>query len=218
MAQIFISHSARHTKALDFFNRAFATTNVTAKHEEIEAMVTGKRTNQQIRQDIGFSNAVFVILGEHVEKLPHTRDWVGSESGIASGANKDLWVFEAVEDFAKITVVIPQLRHYVLFDYTDAWLIYLRKIINSYDDSNVLKAMVAGAGMGGAISESVGGAVVGGGIALLMALNAQPRPAGFPINCPICRSVYNVHVGVLAMRCPVCNTRLQFGQQKPTGI
>ena len=214
MAQIFVSHSARHTKALEFFNKAFATANVTAKYEEIEAMVTGKRTAQQIKDDIRLSNAVFVILGEHVEKLPHTRDWVGSESGIASGANKDLWVFEALEDVPKITVVIPQLRHYVLFDYQDPWLIYLKKIIDSYDDSNVLKAIAAGAGFGGAISELLGGAVIGSGIALLMALNAQPRPVGFPINCPVCRSVYNVHIGVPAMRCPVCNTRLQFAQPK----
>lgn len=217
MAQIFISHSAKHQKAVDFFNKAFATTNVTAKYEEIEALVSGKRTAQQIKNDIHFSNAVFVILGEQVEKLPHTRDWVGSESGIASGANKDLWVFEALEDTAKMTVVIPQLRHYVLFDYTDFWLIYLRKVVASYDDSHVVKAMAAGAGLGGAISESVGGAVIGSGIALLMALNAQPRPAGSPISCPGCRSVYSVHLAASVMRCPVCNSRLLFNPQQPIG-
>src|ERR1700682_4143498 len=191
MAQIFVSHSAKHTKALDFLNKAFATTKVTAKYEEIEAIVTGKRTSQQIKADIQFSNAFFVVLGPHVEQIPHTRDWVGSESGQASGANKDVWVLEALEDSPKLTVLIPQLRHYVLFDYTERWLIYLRQRVASYDDSHVVPAMAVGAGVGGAIGEGVG-AVIGGGIALFLALNAQQRPVGFPMSCPTCRAVYSV--------------------------
>lgn len=216
MAQIFVSHSAKDTKAQDFLFKAFATTKVTAKYEEIEAMVTGKRTSQQIKLDIQFSNAVFVVLGPHVEQIPHTRDWVGSESGTASGANKDVWVFEAVEDSPKLTIVIPHLRHYVLFDYTDSWLIYLRQIIASYDDSHVFPAVAAGAGVVGALSESVGGALVGGGIALLLALTAQQRPAGLPITCFTCRAVYSVHLSVFTFRCPVCNTRLKL--QQPPGV
>jgi len=214
LAQIFISHSARDTKALDFLNRAFATTNVQAKHEEIEALISGKRTSHQIALDIQFSNAIFVVLGPHVEELRHTRDWVVWESGAASGTNKDIWVLEAVEDAPRISIVIPRLRHYVQFDYNDSWLIYLRQIIASYDDSHVVKAMAAGAGLGGAISESMGGALVGGGIGLLLALNnAQTRLAGFPIMCPNCQSFYSVHIGLPVMRCPVCNTGLRFGQQ-----
>ena len=216
MAQIFVSHSAKDAKPLDFLNRAFATTNVQAKHEEIEAMITGKRTSQQVKLDIQLSNAIFVVMGLNVEQLKHTRDWVVNESGFASGLNKDVWVLEAVEDTPKLSVVIPNVRHYVRFDYTDFWLIYLRQIVGSYDDSHVVKAMAAGAGIGGAISESVAGAAIGSGIGYLLALNAtQPRPAGFPITCPICRSVYSVHLGVPTMRCPVCNTGLTFQPPAP---
>ena len=42
VAQIFISHSARDRPILDFINRAFATTKVEAKYEEIEAILEGR--------------------------------------------------------------------------------------------------------------------------------------------------------------------------------
>ncbi len=37
MAQIFISHSAKDTRIIEFINLAFASTKVEAKYEEIEA-------------------------------------------------------------------------------------------------------------------------------------------------------------------------------------
>ena len=96
MAQIFISHSAKDTKPLQFLNQAFATTNVEAKYEEIEAIVSGKRTSQQIKADIAGSRAIMVVLGPNAEKLRHTRDWIVWESGTATGVGKDIWVLEAL--------------------------------------------------------------------------------------------------------------------------
>jgi hypothetical protein len=64
MAQIFISHSAKDRRIIEFINRAFASTKVAAKYEEIEAILEGRRTAQQIKGDIGISNAVFILLGE----------------------------------------------------------------------------------------------------------------------------------------------------------
>jgi len=147
--------------------------------------------------------------------LKHTRDWVVWESGTARGTNKDIWVLEALEDFPRLSVVIPHLRHYVCFPYTDPWLAYLRSIVASYDDSHILKAVVAGAGLGAGISETATGALIGGGIALLLAANAQTRPAGLPMMCPSCRSLYNIHIAVAVMRCPVCNTRIRLAPQNP---
>src|SRR6476659_6845636 len=120
MAQIFISHSAKDAKPIEFLNKAFASSNVQAKYEEIEAIATGRRTAAQIRADIAVSNAIMVVLGPNAETLRHTRDWIAWESGNA--ANKDVWVLEAFEDSAKLSVVIPHLRHYVGFHYNDQWL------------------------------------------------------------------------------------------------
>ena len=175
MAQIFVSHSAKDTKQLDFLNKAFASTNVQAKYEEIEAITRGRRNSAQIAADIAASNAIFVVLGPNVETLKHTRDWVVWESGRAQGTNKDIWVLEAFEDSALISVVVPHLRHYVCFHYNDAWLGYLRTVITSYDDSHILTAMVAGAGVGGGISETPMGALVGASIAWVLAANAKAQ-------------------------------------------
>ena len=210
MAQIFISHSAKDTKLLQFLDRAFATTNVQAKYEEIEAIMTGRRTALQIREDITASRAIMVVLGRHAEALKHTRDWVVWESGNASGIGKDIWVLEAFEDSPNLSIVIPHLRHYVAFDYADPWLIYLRNIIASYDDSQAIKTLAVTTGLGALIGEGAG-ALIGGGIGLLLAANTQPKaPAGLPFTCPQCRSIYNVHISAAAMRCPVCNAAIRF--------
>src|ERR1700730_2900727 len=114
MAQIF-SHSAKDTSLKNFINQAFATTKVEAKYEEIEAILDGRRTAAQIAADIAGSNAVFVLLGKNVERLKHTQNWVTWESGVGAAANKDIWVFEAFEDHAKLSVIIPHLHHHVCF-------------------------------------------------------------------------------------------------------
>lgn len=215
MAQIVVSHSAKETKPLEFLNKAFASSNVQAKYEEIEAIVSGRRTAAQIKADIAISNAIFVILGPNAEALKHTRDWIVWESGNAAAANKDVWVLEAFEDCPKLSMVIPHLRHYVAFHYNDQWLNYLRQMISSYDDSHVLPAGVAGGFIGTAIGGEPG-AIIGGilGIAFGRNLAAQARPAGVSITCLGCRSVYSVHVAVPSLRCPVCNARIQFAQVK----
>jgi MTH538 TIR-like domain (DUF1863) len=215
MAQIFISHSAKDTKPLDFLNRAFATTNIQAKYEEIEAIVTGRRTTLQIRTDINASRAIIVVLGPHAQALSHTRDWIVWESGNASGIGKDIWVLEAFEDSCNLSIVIPHLRHYVAFDYTDPWLSYLRQVIASYDDSQAIKILAATTGLGALIGEGPG-ALIGGGIGVLLAFNAQPKaPSGFPFTCPKCQSIYNIHIFATAMRCPVCNIAIRFEVPMP---
>jgi hypothetical protein len=217
VAQIFISHSSKDIKPIDLVSKVFASTNVQAKYEEIEAIMHGRRTAAQIAADVMASNAVFVVLGRNAESLSHTRDWVVSESGIARGMNKDIWVLEAFEESPSLSVIIPHLRHYVCFHYNDAWLGYLRAIVTSYDDAHVFKAFVAGAGVGAAVSESPVGALIGGGIAWILAANAtaQARPAGIPLNCGNCHSSYSVHVEVsTSMRCPVCNSRIGLPFQR----
>jgi hypothetical protein len=129
MAQIFVSHSAKDVALKNFINQAFATTKVEAKYEEIEAILEGSRTAAQIAADIGRSNAVFVLLSENVERLKHTQNWVTWESGVAAAANKEIWVFEAFEDRAKLSVVIPHLHHHVSFQCSDPWLVYMRAIV-----------------------------------------------------------------------------------------
>lgn len=213
MAKIFVSHSSKDGAIRDFFSTAFAVTSVQAIYEEIEAVLTGQRTAAQIRADITQSNAVFILLGENVEHLRHTRDWVAWESGVTAGAalqaNKPTWVFETISESPRLSVAIPHLQHYVCFEPSDSWLVYIRSIISSYDDSHVLPMTAAGTGLGGAFGGG-SGAFFGGLAGLLFAANLHTRPPGYPVICPQCRSSYQVHLAQPWMRCPVCNTRLQL--------
>jgi hypothetical protein len=216
MAQIFVSHSGKDRELVDVLARAFAATKVKAVYEEFEAILHGPATAQRILHHISQSNAVFVVIGKHVEENKHTRDWVGFESGAASGSTlqaiKDVWVLESLAETDTLSVVIPRLQHYICFDHKDErWQAYLTQIIGSYDDSHVLTAMAAG-GLAGAAVGRAEGAVAGIGAGLLLAcMTSQTRPMGFPLRCPQCSSVYNVHLAVARMRCPVCNARLIVG-------
>lgn len=185
-----------------------------AVFEEFEKIFKGKITRDQIGKDIENSRAVFVILSQNVEKIRHTRDWVVCETGVAK--NKDIWVFEPYSQYGKISVIVPFLRNYVVFGVNNSWLGYIRRIIESYDDSQTLPTVLAtgglGALVGSALSEDTeAGAVLGGiGGAILGAMmsdKSKGRPIGLPIECVSCNSIYSVHTpqGMKAIRCPVCN-------------
>lgn len=216
MAQIFVSHSSQDRELVDVLARAFAATKVRAIYEEFEAITQGPATAQRITQHIAQANAVFVVIGRSVEARKHTRDWVAFESGVAAGAalqaNKDVWVLESIADIDALSVVIPRLRHYVSFDHKDErWQAYLTQVINSYDDSHVLTAMAAGGLAGVAAARKPEGAVLGIGAGLMLAvMAAQTRPTGASFRCLQCTSVYNVHLALPRMRCPVCNARFVF--------
>lgn len=93
MAQTFVSHIAKDREFIDALARAFAATKVKAIYEEFEAIQQGPANAPRILQHISQSNAVFVVIGKHVEDRKHTRDRVGLESGAAAGmalqANKE---------------------------------------------------------------------------------------------------------------------------------
>ncbi|MDQ1591604.1 MAG: hypothetical protein QOG71_2231 [Pyrinomonadaceae bacterium] len=213
MAQIFISHSAKDDDLKNFFNKGFATSSVTAKYEEIEQLLKGTITTEAIKQDISVSNAIFVLLSPNVETLSHTRDWVGFEVGFAAGvggSNKDIWVFENIRDVGSLEMVIPSFDHYVVYDTSDVALVYVKRIIESYNDMRVLRNMAAGSGGGAMLAQDkVGGAVVGGIIGLIYSALSTGRPEGIEVTCPNpkCLLKYRIHLPQFMMqyRCAKCN-------------
>jgi hypothetical protein len=208
MAEIFISHSSKDKELKNFLSRAFASTQVRAIFEEFDAIKIGPPNAQRITGNIRQASAVFVLLGTNVDQ--HTRDWVLWESGVATDANKDIWVLESVNE--QSAVAIPHLRHYVYFNPADQfWQGYLSQIVNSYDDSHFLKAISVGAATGAAVSaeeEATRGALWGAAAGLLLAaMNSHTRPSGLPFQCYKCYSSYSIHSCVPSLRCPVCNWR-----------
>jgi hypothetical protein len=218
MAQIFVSHSKEDRDLVNFFSRVFAITKVRAVLEEFEKILTCEITSAKVIQDIENSNAVFVILSKNVQGIPHTTNWVVWETGVAK--NKDIWIFEPYSQFSKISVVIPYLRHYVIFDINNSCFRYIRRIVESYDDSHILPTVlltsIAGIEIGTALTkDKVSGAVLGGieGAVVGLAISDRPkeRPIGLEVTCASCHSTYNVHIpkGMNIFRCPVCNSYLE---------
>ena len=149
MAQIFVSHSSKDKDLVEFLSKAFASTQVKGIFEEFESICSGPADAQRIAGNIRQSAAVFVLMGPHLEKREHTRDWVAWESGLAAAAaletNKDVWVLDPIIEDWSSSMVVPHLRHYVRFlPHDDHWQVYLSQVIASYDDSHILTAVAVG--------------------------------------------------------------------------
>jgi hypothetical protein len=210
MANIFVSHSAKDRQLVSFFNNCRGTSHVGLVWEEIEKTLDGHISADKIRADIEQSKAVFIILTANVESLQHTRDWVTSEAGAAS--KKDVWVFEQIAELGQISVVLPFTRHYVLYEPTDAWIPYIRSIIDSYDDSHVLPTVAIGGGVG-ALSGKLEWTLAGLAAGIAIANMSYPsRPPGKQTICDHCKTSYYVHLPDQRMvfRCPVCNVYLRL--------
>lgn len=211
MAQIFVSHSQRDVELVNFFLRAFAGTNVKPIFQELEKNLPTGITAEGIELNIKKSSALFVLLSENVEKLKHTRDWVTWEGARAEG--KDVWIFEPAEQYGKITVLFPRFNHYAKYERSDEWRKYLRDVIESYDNSDVLPALSLTTGAGAALDERDRGSGAFKGLlvgAAYLALTRLSRPTfGKPVSCGKCYRAYSLHLtaGVGQHRCANCNAR-----------
>lgn len=208
MAQIFISHSSRDGKYIEFLKSVFAVLGVKAIFEEYESMVYGRVSQRKIVRDILGSNAVFILATENVQALHHTRDWILWEAGVAK--DKPIWVFEPQEQLGRISVLIPRLTHHVVFSLNDSWFRYVKNIAESYNASNALPAALTGGVLFGFVFNPLVG-LIGAAGGVLATNKAILRPEGKRVSCGQCSTAYNVHlaVGVDSTRCPVCNN---FGQ------
>jgi hypothetical protein len=134
-------------------------------------------------------------------------------------------VFEPYSQYGQISVIVPFLRNYVVFDVNDAWMGYIRRIIESYDDSETLPTVLVTGGLGalvgavlaeknrgaGAVLGGIGGAIIGA----VISDKSASRPLGFRIECACCNSIYSIHLpqGMNTIRCPVCNKVIEFALQ-----
>lgn len=214
MAKIFISHSSKDDDIKNFFLRAFAGTNVKPLFEEFEAEVPTGINAQKIQVDILASNALFVLLSEGVENSRHTRDWINWECGNAK--NKDIWLFEPLESVGKISLIVPTVSHYFLYEKNDECRKVIRSAISYYDDTHVLPVLAASAAGGALFNEKdrSSGAWIGAliGLAGLAVQSISQRKQGFSIKCFNCLSIYSVY-RIGQFRCPVCNKYLDVTQQ-----
>ena len=178
MSQIFNSHSQRDEGIKSFFYRAFSGTSVLPIWQEYEERPS-RPVDEEIERKIQASSALFVLLSEKVEGLPHTRDWILWECGKAT--DKDIWVFEPYESLGRVTVAIPRFKHYVRYHKNQEWRGYINSIIRSYDNSSLLGWAGAGAGIGAAVSpdDRGGGALLGSIVGAIVESVVRPAaPTG----------------------------------------
>ncbi len=224
MAQIFFSHSQHDKNLVDLFSRAFADTPVKMRKMEFERIQLKQEIKtEDIQKEINNSVAVFVLISENVCNIPHTRDWVAWETGYAAHAGKDIWIFEPISDFNKIDIVIPYFNHYTPIDVKmDNAYSYLRNIIESYDNSQILQKVLT-YGFFGAIGlamlapprEQNDAAVTGGALGAFLGAAAADRskirPMGISTSCPHCHRIFNAHVPYeYIFRCPGCNYNIEI--------
>lgn len=209
MAQIFISHSKLDTKINEFFAGIFGRTNVRGKWVEYDKFQVPPW--QYIEQEITKSTTLFVLLGPNVELLAHTKVWIGSETG-AVPPGKAVWVFENHQHTCNIP--IPNVHHYMLYDFSEAYENYIRAVVESYDDSATLPSLVAG-GLGGAAVAGPLGAVVGGLLLTVATSPAKNRPMGVVIKCHSCNTSFNLHTKKEVIPCPVCRKPIQIQWDAP---
>lgn len=230
MSQIFLSHSQQDEEIKNLFSNVFRSSPVRGVYMEYENIGNGQSiTSEHIKSEIEKSSAVFVVLSKNVTNISHTRDWITWETGYAAGREKDIWIFEPALDIPDIKVVIPHFKHYVPFAISKNAYYYIKTIVDSYDDSQVLSSAVTmgavGAGVGASLSsreEQAGGAIFGGVLGAFfgaaLADKSNMRPIGSSIKCIECEKMYNVHISPgVPFRCPSCNTVLILPVSTPDG-
>ncbi len=189
--EIFVSHSKDDTN-IDYIANTCIDANTKPILEELEniivsnQIITGQVTHWKIKADIERSKAVFVILSPLIvdEFHKHTRDWIAWETGVAAAYSKDVWVLEPYSELGKISVVIPYLSQYMVFDpNNEKCTKYLKDVFESYSNSKNIRPT---------------GDIINGRESI----------------CSGCMSVYGVHlpVGLDTFRCPICGkSRDRYG-------
>ncbi len=214
MAQIFVSHSRRDDDGVNLVSKAAAGTSVKLYLAEFEDRIGVDVSAEELEREIDNSKAAFIALCEHVESIPHTRDWVLWEAGCAKG--KDIWVFERA-GVRPSWVVIPKFNHYVLYYDTVEWIRYVRRIIDSYKWMETVPALASGATIG--LAWGPVGSAIGTAAGLVASIPSWSRPAGSRYKCPECGRGASIHFaqGTSHSRCPACNAVIRWTWEERQG-
>jgi len=123
MVRVFISLSQHDHDVKNFFSDIFTDIGLQTKYMEWEALdsrYAGADIMHYIRSDD--TVALLLFLGKNLQFPPalthrYTLNWVIFEAGLAAGAGKPIWVFEASCDNIKLPVpLVTDYAQYVLGD------------------------------------------------------------------------------------------------------
>ena len=209
MTNIFLSHSKEDFNIINVFRNAFNGTEVYPVFMEYEKFPNPPWT--AIKNTIENSSTLFVLLSNNLKISDYTQNWVSYEVGVADEANKEIWVFEDINN--QVIFPLPKVHHYMLYcqNQQDS-LEYLRTIIRSYA-LNPKGAI--GLGLISLLAFSnpivaIIGAVLGSKI------NIPNKPVGIGVTCPYtnCGIKFQYHNLLTTIRCPSCRQHFQINIQK----
>jgi hypothetical protein len=120
---VFISHSKNDKQIVNYFSNIFANIGLRSLFYEWQNQPTSY-AGQTITYVICHPHtlAVSVLLGKNLENPPihscqYTHNWVSFEVGIASCAQKPIWIFEAFGPFIRYPVpFVTDYAQYTLED------------------------------------------------------------------------------------------------------
>jgi len=208
MTSIFLSHSQHDYNVVNIFKSAFNGSDVYPILMEYE-----KFSNPPwlaIKNNIENSRALFVLLSNNLKISDYTQNWVSYEVGIAVEANKEVWVFEDINN--QVIFPLPQVHHYMLYSSSHVEsLEYLKTIIRSYA-LNANGAVVGGLLSLIAFSNPIVAII---GAAIGSQINIPNRPVGTRITCPYvnCGITFQYHNMVTTIKCPSCRQPFQINFQ-----
>ena len=185
---------------------------------EVEVEVPGPSPMRTPIASLRAAAAIFVILTRALHDSVDARVRIARFLGAAAG--RPVWTFQPITDLCETMATVPEVTHHVVFDSRDpSFSRLLKRIVLSYDDSEVFPRLVAGAGVGGALAEGPG-AIIGGFLGVASADKGAARSGAIPVACPYCRAGYQLYlayVGV-AWRCPACTNTLRLAAGNSPGL
>jgi len=130
--QIFVSHSKNDWDIRASFDTIFARTSVKSVCMEFERI--GPPEWLVIKNAIGASETVFLLLGPKIKKSNYTQNWIAFEVGLSCALGKRVWVFEQMH--SKIDFPIPYVTDYMMYSRDDnIHFDYVKAIIEGYEEN-----------------------------------------------------------------------------------
>jgi hypothetical protein len=118
---VFISHS-RYDANLDFFHKIFSAVPIESVWMEFEDIKPPPSLS--IKDNVNRSDALFVLLSQHLVDKQHTSNWVSFEVGLAANRKCEIYVFEPIDEH--VDFAVPYFTHYMRYRTTENTLKWLR--------------------------------------------------------------------------------------------
>ena len=118
---VFISHS-RYDSNLDFFHKIFSALPIESVWMEFEDIQPPPYLS--IKDNVNRSDALFVLLSQHIVDKQHTNNWVSFEVGLATNRKCEIYVFEPLDE--NVNFAVPYFTHYMRYRTTENILKWLR--------------------------------------------------------------------------------------------